>query len=412
VKIWIYNHYAVGPNSSGITRHFDLGKELVKLGHEVTIFAASFNHQKRVEEKQYSPGEQFKVESYEGVKFVWIKTPTYYKNDHKRVLNILTYSKKVNKIALSLAEKPDVVIGSLMHPLAALTAYYVAKRTKSLFYFEERDLWPQSLIDLGKVSPKNPLVKVLSKLELFLYRKADKILVLFDKAPQYVKSRGVSEDKVLYLPNGVDMNRYTENPEKIPQELQTSLSKITNNKFIVMYTGAHSLANNLDALLNIAKQVGSHTSEIQFVLIGDGPDKQKLVKRVKDENILNVHFMDAVQKELIPAILQYADAGIITMKNAEVYKWGISLNKMYDYMAAKLPIVMLSNLKDTIISKEDIGYVSEHENEIVSNIMSLYTNPEKKAQIGEKANLVVNQTHSWSYLANKLNKELVKDLKQ
>ncbi|MEG9296025.1 glycosyltransferase family 4 protein [Mangrovibacillus sp. Mu-81] len=410
MKIWIYNHYAVGPNSSGITRHFDLGKELVKLGHEVTIFAASFNHQKRVEEKQYSTGEQFQVQSYEGVEFVWIKTPSYHKNDHKRVLNILAYSKRVNKIALSFKEKPDVVIGSLMHPLAALSAYRLAQKTEALFYFEERDLWPQSLIDLGKVSPNNPIVKVLSKLELFLYRKADKILVLFDKAPQYVKSRGVNENKVLYLPNGVDMNRYSEKGMgKLPLDLQTKLDELAENKFIVMYTGAHSLANNLDALLNIAKQVQTNTDKIQFVLVGDGPDKQKLIKRANNENVGNIHFMDAVQKELIPDILKYADVGIISMKNAEVYKWGISLNKMYDYMAAKLPIVMLSDLKDTIISKQDIGYVSENENDIVSKLLWLYKNPEKAVQIGEKANVVVDQTHSWSTLAIKLNKELEKD---
>src|SRR5690625_5285478 len=113
---------------------------------------------------------------------------------------------------------PDVVIGSLAHPLAALIGYFIAKKKKALFYFEERDLWPQSLIDLGKMSKKNPAIIMLGQLEKYLYKKSTRIILLFDKAINYVESKGINRDKVVYLPNGVDFTRFEEDislPENV-----------------------------------------------------------------------------------------------------------------------------------------------------------------------------------------------------
>ncbi|MCR8850555.1 glycosyltransferase family 4 protein [Rossellomorea sp. SC111] len=406
MNIWIFNHYAVGPNSTGITRHLDLSRELVKKGHKVTIFASSFNHWKRSETVEYNTNQRYKIKEYDGVRFIWMKTPAYYKNDFKRVKNILSYSRQLSMVTSKMDDNPDIIIGSLMHPLAAMSGYLIAKKKNCKFYFEERDLWPQSLIDLGKVSPSNPVVKVLSKMELFLYKKADKIIVLFDKAPKYVVSRGIDVEKVIYLPNGVDMNRYQEASDDV--SLSENHLLLSPEKFNVIYTGAHSLANNLGAILNIAKKISSIDPEIMFTMVGDGPDKNSLIQRAKTENINNLKFIEAVPKESVPSLLKQADIGIISMKNAEVYKWGISLNKMYDYMAAKLPIVMLSNLEDTIISQHDLGYVEDSEDEVVKNIIHLKNSPDKTDKLGTRARDFVKDTHSWEKLAEKLHVEMCK----
>lgn len=408
MNIWIFNHYAVGPNSNGITRHFDLAKELVKLGHRVTIFASSFNHQKRLEEKEYKRKELFKKEVYNNVNFYWIKTTPYKKNDIKRIKNMLSYTVRAFFTVKKVEETPDIVIGSLMHPLAALLGYYVANKYKAKFYFEERDLWPQSLIDLGKVSPQNPLVKILSKLELFLYKKADKIIVLFDKAPNYVVSRGIDSKKVIYLPNGISLERYKSNNGNLPEELQKVFANY-QDKFLIVYTGAHSLANYLEAVLDIALMVQKRTNNIQFLLIGDGPAKNLLIKKATMEGIKNVKFLPPVEKEYIPSLLKRADAGIIALKNLEVYKWGISLNKMYDYMAAGLPIIMFTSLKNNVVSDNGLGIVSECKETIVNKIIELSENREMAKEIGQKGYNYVIKYHTWEELSKKLSCEMTKD---
>lgn len=400
MNIWIFNHYAVGPNSIGITRHYDLAKELTLLGHNVTIFASSFNHQKREEEQDYNKNEYCIKRNYNGVDFYWIKTPKYQKNDQKRILNMFLYTYRANRIAMNVKEVPDIVIGSLMHPLAAILGYKIAKKKKAKFYFEERDLWPQSLIDLGKVSKNSLLVKALAKLELFLYKKADKIIVLFDKAPQYVKQRGITGEKIIYLPNGVDLNRY-----KAMDELPNPHFEVLEglkSKFLIVYTGAHSLANYLEAMIDIAVEVNKHSKVIHFLLVGDGPEKDSIIKETEKRNLKNVTFLPPIQKEYIPTILNYADAGIITMRNAEVYKWGISLNKMFDYMAASLPIFMLSNLKDTVITTHNLGIVTDEVDEIANKILAVNKDSDLLKELSYNSYKYGSENHTWKRLAKKL----------
>lgn len=408
MNIWIFNHYAVGPGSNGITRHYDISRNLVKFGHNVTIFAASFNHQSLKEERILHDQEAFKEEIHEGVNFVWIKTFEYERNNWRRVINMLDYSMKAYLKGRNKLDNPDIVIGSLMHPLAAYLGYKVARKKKAFFIFEERDLWPQSLIDLGKVTKGNPIVKILSALELYLYKKADKIIVLFDKAPVYVKSRGIDEKKIIYLPNGVEITEKDIVKENIISELHIEkLEELKNNgKKIIMYTGAHSLANYLEAKLEIAEKIDVLNKDIHFVLIGDGPDKKNIMAQAKARKINNITFLPPVNKESIPFILEYADFGLITLRDAPVYEWGISLNKTYDYMAAKLPVIMLTSLSDTVIEKERIGIVSDNVSELVKCIIKVINKEVDQEKMGNRAYNYVLKNHTWKNLAGQLDKEL------
>ena len=173
MNIWIFNHYAITPDMAGGTRHYDFGKELVKRGHEVTIFASSF-HYSQHRELKLTWGEKYKVERVEGVNFVWIKTFPYQKNDWRRVLNMVSYAWKVYWIGRGIKKldqdinKPDIIIGSSVHLLAVLSAYWLSKHYRAKFIMEVRDLWPQTLVDIGKFKENNPIIKILRIIEKFL----------------------------------------------------------------------------------------------------------------------------------------------------------------------------------------------------------------------------------------------------
>lgn len=407
MEIWIFNHYAIGPNSGGGTRHYDLSKYLVKNGHHVKIFASSFDHQTRKENHLFN-GELYKKEVHDGVEFVWIKTHAYKGNDHNRVINMLSYFRNAKKVSKMIDGKPDLVIGSLVHPLAAYLGYIVSKRKKSLFYFEERDLWPQSLIDLGKVTKKNPVIYFLYKLEKHLYKKADKIIVLFENAENYVVSKGIAANKVLYIPNGIDMNRLNTNQAKLPSELEKYF-ETHKDKNIVVYTGTHGLANNLDTVLDAAKEIDYKT---QFLFIGDGPNKEKMIKRKADENINNVYFANPVTKDLIPTILQKSSIGLLPLKHSPVFKWGISPNKLFDYMSNKLPVILLCDIENSPLQQANGGFVlkNDFKNELVKLLNNIGQHDLKT--LGENGFNFVKDHHNWGKNSQIIIDNAVQDLKK
>ncbi|RST74184.1 glycosyltransferase WbuB [Siminovitchia acidinfaciens] len=409
MNIWIFNHYARTPKQSGGTRHFELASYLVKKGCSVTIFASSFSHNKKEEMITYN-SQRYQVEYIDGVKFVWLKTIPY-KNSLKRIMNFISYSVNAYKVAMKdfKDEKVDLIIGSTVHPLAALAAYFVSKKLNAKFYFEERDLWPQTFIDFGKLKEKSLLSRVLFKVENFLYQKADKIIVLFNKATDYVVSKGVERDKVIYLPNGVNTGNHLD--IKPSPEVDKIFREI-NNRFIVIYTGSHGIANHLKPILDLAKTTSKldPSGKIHFLLVGNGPVKKDLIKGASDLNLKNISFADPVKKSDIPYLLSKADASYISIMDSPLYKWGFSMNKLYDYMAAGLPIFMYSNpaivgeysnLKGAIVSNDNV--------ELAEQIVRLSNDSQMIEQMNRSLKVHVEENYSWNKLGQRFYNEFQLD---
>jgi glycosyltransferase involved in cell wall biosynthesis len=409
VNIWIFNHYALGPGSSGGTRHYDLAKQLIAKGHSVTIFASSFNYQTLKEEHLENSSNLYIKKKYDGIQFIWIKTTPYERNDVHRVFNMLSYSKRAYNIAKEMDQKPDIVIGSLVHPLAAYVGYRIAKKKRSIFYFEERDLWPQTLIDLGKITKRNPVIGILASLEKFLYRKSKRIIVLFDKAVGYVTNQGIDQQKVLYLPNGIDFKRM-ENKKELPGEIKNILAK-NQDRILAVYAGSHGNANNLDAILDAANLLKKSKVPVQFLFVGNGPEKKRLIDRKQAESIENVDFINPLPKEYIPSLLTQCDIGLLPLKDSPVFKWGISPNKLYDYMAASLPVAVLCNLEGTPVEKAGGGFVIK--NNFSANLAKVLgsTSKDELRLLGKNARIYVEKEHNWNILSEELEKVMLRDLK-
>jgi glycosyltransferase involved in cell wall biosynthesis len=409
MNLWIFNHYAVGPGSSGFTRHYDLARELVKKGYKVAIIAASFNYQTKKEERQYKKGEWYQIEMLDGVKFIWIKTIKYKENDYKRVINMLEYSIKAYFIKNVLKDQPTHVIGSLMHPFAAITGAKVAKNKKAFFIFEERDLWPQSMIDLGNASPTSFKVKMLRKIERWLINSSDKILLLFDKAQQYMLQNGVAKEKLMVVSNGVQLENYTNNlTKKLPAEVSAVFEKHAG-KLIAVYTGAHGMANNLDMVLDAAKQLEKQqANDVHFIFLGDGVHKSELENRKRDENIENVTFLSSIKKEHIPNFLRKADVGLLPLHDSPVFNWGISPNKMYDYMAAKLPVVIVTDIEQDALHQENPSIlIRENQAENLVKLLSeMQSDRQKAEELGGLGHEFMLQYCTWETLAEDFLRQL------
>ena len=336
--LWIFNHYAVAPDLPGGTRHFDFGKELVKRGYQVTIFAAGFNYLLRQELKLASH-ENWKLENVVGVNFVWLKTFPYQTNNWRRIINIVSYMIRAYRIGSRLSRlqpeiKPPVIIGSTVHPLAALAAWLLAKKFRAKFILELRDLWPQSLIDMKQLRADSVMAKILRHLENFLCKHATRIIVLSSATTSFLLDRGYPSAKISVISNGVDLDQYprTRQPE--------------NQIFTILYTGALSFDKALLPALEAAK-ILEQSADIKFKLIffGSGVDQPRLEQETRNRQLTNVEFRPPVSKKEIPRELQSADA-LLLMQDKILHDG--SSNKFMDYLAASRPIIFVTHAETNI----------------------------------------------------------------
>jgi glycosyltransferase involved in cell wall biosynthesis len=399
MKILIINHYAIPPVESGGTRHYSLAKELIAGGHQVHIAAANFSHQTKTAIVKNE--EVIFEKTYDGVPFIFVNVPHYQGNSPARLKNMLMFAKQLLcSPYFKRMEPPDVVIGSSPHPLAAWAAQRMAARWKVPFIFEVRDLWPQSLIDLGRISPRHPVVRMLARLERYLYQRADKIVTLLPGAAQYIASMGIDSGKVAWIPNGIDFSLYNKD-----------LPKLKNDRFTVMYAGAHGLANGLDTVIRCAEILNKdYGDKILFRLVGNGPEKEKLKELAADLQLSNIQFDDPVPKCQIPEVLSQADAFVVVVKDSPLYKYGISLNKIYDYLVSARPVLIGVNAYNNPVAEADAGVTVPpvDPKELAKAVKTLYhMSDEERERMGLNGRKYVEEKHHFRTLASKLEKVLL-----
>ncbi len=406
MNIWIFNHYAHPPDLPGGTRHYDLGRELVKHGHHVTIFASSFHHYLH-REVRLGPGEQWKVEDVKGVKFVWLRTPPYQRNDWRRVKSMVTFMLRARRLGRRLPKlapevgKPNVVIGSSPHLLTPLTAYWVARHYRVPFVMEVRDLWPQTIIDMGELGARHPITKALQMLERFLYHRADRIITLLPLAHEYITACGVPRDKIVWIPNGVDLSRFA----------SVADTHYSDKIFTVMYLGAHGQANALDVLIQAAKVVQDRGfPEIKFVLVGDGPEKPRLIALAQELGLHNVEFRPPVPKAEVPEVIRKSGAFLVQLGGVEVYRYGISSNKLFDFMAAGKPVLSSAEAPNNPVEEAHCGLtVPPRDPEALAEaVIKLYRMPPKEREdMGKRGRAYVKEHHDIAKLAENLEQLLI-----
>lgn len=331
MNVWWINHVALPPTEAGGTRHYSFARELIRRGHDVTIIASSFHYVRR-QEMRMSVDRNFEMEVIRGVPFLWIRTPEYQESQVRRVWSWLTFAARLwGETGVDLLPTPDVVIGSSPYPFAALAAERLARRHEVPFVFEVRDLWPETLVQLGRWSRFHPFIVGLALIERYLYRSAERIVTVLPRADEYIVARGGSAEKILWIPNAVDFDMMPEISEPAGDD-----------PLSIMYAGSHGLSNSLDRLIDVASRLEEDgwSGRVEFHLVGDGPAKPDLVDRVEREGLSNVRFSDAVSKSAIYGTLSTADAFVLLLEDSSLYEWGASPQKLFDYMAVGRPVLL------------------------------------------------------------------------
>jgi glycosyltransferase involved in cell wall biosynthesis len=342
--VWIFNHYAQEPGGPGGTRHFTIARHLQAAGWNAVIIAASV--ELNTGRQRLQAAESTRMESFEGIPFLWLRTPGHTGNGVGRLLNMLAYTLKAWRTVPRMLPRPDVIVGSSVHPFAAWAAERCASKLGVPFIFEVRDLWPQTLVDLGRLRDGSLAVRAMRWLEKRLYDRATKIIALMPAARDYIEPLGIPADRIVWIPNGVDIDVF---PLVPPSDAEDRLS--------LMYFGAHGTANGLDNILMALARLKDQalSKKIGLRLIGDGPLKPALRRLAAELMLENVSFEDPVPKAEIPRLAAEADAFVFNLVDSPVFKHGISSNKLFDFMAASRPIIFSCGAINNPVRDADAG---------------------------------------------------------
>jgi glycosyltransferase involved in cell wall biosynthesis len=347
MNIWFLNHHAVPGRGSGGTRHAVLAKYLHRRGHDVTIFAADVTHAggKAVGGAANRSDGLYAHERIDGVVWRFIRVRAY-RNAVQRVLSMRSYRANVVRSTDGLP-KPDVIVGSCVHPYAVDAALRLARRMQVPFVYEIRDIWPASLADVGALPRWHPLYWHFRQLEVRAFRHADGVVGVCPGMGLYAAEHGVPSDRFLYLPNGIDPELHAEVTP--PRSTETP---------VVTYLGSQGPVNGLMTLVDAAAvlQRNRGGSSPRIRLIGDGTEQPRLRQRAAELGLTNIEFLAPVPKAQVAAVCQASDAFVYCHRYMPVVaKYGVSANKIFDYLAAARPVVFSCSSWNDPVQEADAG---------------------------------------------------------
>ena len=338
MNILLINHYAGSVRHGMEYRPYYLAREWVRAGHRVRIVAASNSHL-RAQTPELN-GRRVFDETIDGIDYRWHATPAYRGNGLGRAANMAAFVAALYRGAPRLARnfQPDLVIASSTYPADIWPARRIAALAGARLAFEVHDLWPLSPMELGGMPAWHPFIVLMQAAEDYAYRHADTVISILPKAGAHMAARGMAPHKLHVVPNGVDLDEWDLPPVPLPAPAAALLADLRRQgRAVVGYAGSHGLANALDTLIDAAAlQQGR---PLAFVLAGAGPDKQALQRKAAAAGLRDVHFLDPLAKRHMPALLRGFDIAYLGWRRQPLYRYGISPNKLGDYMMAGRPII-------------------------------------------------------------------------
>ncbi|WP_353894431.1 glycosyltransferase family 4 protein [Proteinivorax hydrogeniformans] len=384
-KIWIFNHYACTPKTGPLLRHYYFAKEMNKRNYEVRVFAANEVHYNN--NSIDTMGGKYVEKNDEGQPFVFVKTTKYKGNGISRVRNMLSYFFNLFPATAGIAKdygKPDVIIGSSVHPLACVAGIQIAKRFKIPCIIEIRDLWPEAVFSFGKVKENSILGKLLTAGEKWIYKHSDAIIFTKEGDIDHIKEMKWDTDqggeidlsKCFYINNGVDTETFNQNKETN----QYNDTDLIDDSFKVIYTGSVRPVNNIDNIIDAAVFLKDNP-DIKILIFGTGSDLDRLEQRIRDEGLSNVKIKGFVEKKYIPYILSKSSVNILNYSQHQ-YNWtrGNSSNKLFEYMASGKPIISTVKMGYCILEKYKCGYSLKDSTpqELANKILEIKNLPEQR----------------------------------
>lgn len=398
MKIWYLSAYDQPFGNS--RRTFDYCLELIKYGHEVTMFTNSYCHWRHVD--TLKKGEKYRIDFIENIKVVWLNTFKYKGNGLSRGLNMLSNMKGIYKASKIIKDDPDIIIGPSVPIGTGFLGLLMAKKMNAKFIYEIRDVWPDALVSDGSMAKSSLVYKVFKFMEKKIYQHSDGISTTLPYVENHVKNNGASNPKISWLPNGV----------RFENEYEYDRFDGGNSESLTaMYIGGFGEAHDVITIVKAAVYLNENNEDnIKFIIIGSGPKKEACIQLATRNHLDNIIFLDAIPKSEVPAYLNTSDVLIASILDSEAYQFGLNLNKIFDYMASRRPVIFSGASPNNPIEESNSGFTIAPENpKEMSKILKHYADlPSKtRAEMGERGRQHVQENYSMSSLGLKMNSFLV-----
>ncbi|MCW8877895.1 MAG: glycosyltransferase family 4 protein [Kangiellaceae bacterium] len=379
------------------TRTYEHAREWVKQGHRVTVITCAPNFPEGKVFEGYK-NKWFSKETIEGIEVRRVKTYiTANEGFVKRILDYLSFM-VTGFLASLFVKKVDVVVATSPQFFTACSGWAVSAIMRIPFVFELRDIWPASITAVGAMK-KSLVIKVLESVEMFLYRRADKIISVTHRFKEELIDRGIEDNKIEVVLNGVDLSKYC----PMEKDDEFLLKYDLKDKFVAGYIGTHGLAHSLETIVEAAERLIDR-KEIVFLFAGGGTGSQLVKDLVSEKKLKNVRVLGRIEKQYMPRIWSLCDVSIVHLKNVPLFE-SVIPSKIFESMGMGLPIAigLPKGEATNIILDNGCGVVFEPENsEMLANTVQTLSDDSDWLKVLAKQSLKSSRKFERKALANQM----------
>lgn len=396
MHILFLTHYFPPEVNAPASRTYENAKRWIKGGHRVTVITCAPNHPRGI----VYPGYRNRLRQWDekdGIRI--LRVLTYLSPNEgflKRTCNYLSYM--LSATALSpLVRDVDVVISTSPQFFCGMAGLWVSLLKRRPWVLEIRDLWPESIIAVGAIKHRS-IIRLLEGLENLLYFRADHIVSVTRSFKQHIISRGVEPECISVLTNGADFEQFR--PMAKRNGVREALG--LKDKFVASYIGTHGMAHGLDTVLKAA-EILRGKDQIVFLLIGDGAERERLLRQKESLHLQNVLMLPQQPKEKIPEFLAASDASMVLLKRNDLFKTVIP-SKIFEAMAMERPIILgVEGESRAIVEQGGCGVWIEPENynELAQTVLALSEEPDRVEKLGLNGRRFVEAHYSRDVLAER-----------
>lgn len=399
MRILVFSHYYYPEGNAPASRMYAMCSQWAQDDHEVQVITCAPNVPNGIVYDGYRNRLWPQNEEISGVKVkrVWTRLAAN-KGTIGRIINFVSYM-VMAVFASWFVRRPDVIIATSPQFFCGWAGLLAAKfRLRRVrFLLEIRDMWPDSIVAVGALNNKK-LLRILYKMEDWLYRGADHIVTVGPGYREDLIEKGVAEQKISIIPNGVDKELfYPQDPD--PEYIE---KYIGTGNFSCAYIGTIGMAAGLDVMIRAGQLLEERgRNDIRLIIVGDGAERENLEKELQEKRIKNVLFTGRLAKEDVPKILASVDSCLVHLKKKDLFK-RVLPSKIFEMAAMKKPIILgVQGCAAELLEKAKAGICIEPENaeELVEAVCSLAMNPEARARFGEEGRAYVLEHYDRQTLA-------------
>jgi glycosyltransferase involved in cell wall biosynthesis len=396
--VWMINQYAGSPRHGMEYRHYHLARALTGRGHEVIIISGTCSH---LFTRPPQVRARFTREVIDGITYCWVRVPGYERAiSVARVLNMAAFALRLTRLPVARLPAPDAILVSSPSLFPLPVAARWARRFGARLVFEVRDIWPLTLRELGGLTERHPLVALMQALEDYGYRRADAVVSVLPAAEAHMRSRGMDPAKFHHIPNGIDLVAAADGAA--PQVAEA----VRPDRFTVGFVGTLGHANVLETLIDAARLLDP--DQAQVVVVGHGPERAALAARAA--GLRNLVFAGPIPKDQVAGTVALFDACYVGYRRSPLYRFGVSPNKLYEYMAAGRPVLFAADAANQPVSEADCGrtVAPDDPSALAAAIRSLATaDARERERLGANGRAYVEGRHAYDRLGGELETVLV-----